>query len=557
MAEFFADDFTGTGDLSTHTPDLGAAGAWAAPPYGTEAVLTGSGGVTRSSDSPAPQTVLLTLGPARGTYLAEFSMTVANSTVRPGARDLALGFQVFAGYCNVSMDLSWSAETSDDALSFNARSDLQSVEGDLHITDGATYTGTLAVHNGYQILKFLGYTFVNRAEIFTTDDQASVRLTLGQYITLNYFTLAEFPDGIDLLPLPPTVESSGGPSPIVIGSATASLSPAAATVAIIGRFSAGEQAAVLSAPPPQMQVFGGTNAKLIAPGASVEATGTTTFAAYAKLMAPHPSLSAGVTTTLLGNAPLKAPIAKLIGYGGAVCAVAVSGHPRIVASATTGIFAGAALVCPLFQLEATSTLHAGAKVNLLAPSPELGRTAQAWLLAPGAQLTAVGTAVVAVSYEAYALNLNHTPRGAGQDANDELTRFTNYPFDRIVRYKNSYFGMNSTGLYLLEGTTDGGAPIPWSYRTHLTDFKSVQLKNIDTIYFGGRMGPASSVYVYVGETGTQSYRFTTPRGAAAQNYRQTTGKGMRSRYYGVGAAGEGEMTLDTLTINVANLARKV
>ena len=88
------------------------------------------------------------------------------------------------------------------------------------------------------------------------------------------------------------------------------------------------------------------------------------------------------------------------------------------------------------------------------------------------QLTFIGTAVVAVTYEAYAVNLQH--KGTDSPV-DEITRYTNFPFERIVRYQNSYFGVAADGLYLLEGTTDHATPattIPWEFKTHLTDFEN-------------------------------------------------------------------------------------
>ncbi len=120
---------------------------------------------------------------------------------------------------------------------------------------------------------------------------------------------------------------------------------------------------------------------------------------------------------------------------------------------------GAAITAPLFKLSASGTAQNYGGASLLAPSPRLGAQAQAWLIAPGATLTAAGTAVVTATYEAYALNLNHPPAQRGIPEIDELTRYTNFPFTHIVRYQNSYYGANSTGLYLLEGTTDDGALI--------------------------------------------------------------------------------------------------
>ena len=160
------------------------------------------------------------------------------------------------------------------------------------------------------------------------------------------------------------------------------------------------------------------------------------------------------------------------------------------------------------------------------------------------------------TYEAYALNLKHNT-----DTVDELTRYTNFPFDRIVRYQNSYYGMNSTGLYLLEGTTDFAEPtptqIPWSWKTTMTDFGTAQLQTIRYAYFGGRMAPSAQIAIHFGDTASESYAYSTPRDTSAQNYRQEFGRGIQSRYYAFSGQGEGELSLDSINFIIAKLARKV
>ena len=352
------------------------------------------------------------------------------------------------------------------------------------------------------------------------------------------------------------------PSPIMtaFSGGVIRLEVTAGTIFSTGHSSAGENSIYGFPAGPKLSAFGGVNAALTDPKQALSITGTFTVAGTAALAAPTPTLSATGKVSAVAGAALTAPTAKLVGYFGSVATVSVTGSPTLTASGTTGAVGRAALTAPLFELTATATRQNSGSAILTAPVGRLATTGAAWLIAPGAQLTAIGTAVVAVSYEAYALNLKHNPT-PGVEPVDELTRYTNYPFDRIVRYKNSYFGMNNTGLYLLEGTTDFATPtpteVPWSYKTALMDMKSVQLKNVSMAYFGGRMGPAATVSVYVGEASVAPYNYTTPRDATAQNYRQPLGKGLKSRYYAFGASGTGELTLDTLSLDVAVLARKV
>jgi hypothetical protein len=91
----------------------------------------------------------------------------------------------------------------------------------------------------------------------------------------------------------------------------------------------------------------------------------------------------------------------------------------------------------------------------------------------------------------------------------------------------------------------------------MTDFQSANLKTVNWAYFGGRMGPAATVSIHYGDTGQESYAYATPRDASAQNYRQGFGRGIKSRYFALGAAGNGALSLDHIVFNIATMARKV
>jgi len=349
------------------------------------------------------------------------------------------------------------------------------------------------------------------------------------------------------------------PSPQLIGYGGAKGSALAPMGSVLsgGHDSFGENAAFLSAPMQVLTASAGANADLLAPKPLLVITGAFIPIGAAALKAPNPVVTASGVVPVRGNASVSPGMASLIGYSGAVAAVAVTGKPLVSSASTIGGIGRITLTAPLFELTATASARGHGSALLAAPSPELGRTAQAWLIAPGYQLTAIGTATVAVTYEAYALNLKHQ----NAESPDELTHYTNYPFDKIVRYQNSYFGVNATGLYLLEGPTDFAEPTPqkvaWSFKTCMTDFETPNLKTVNWAYFGGRMGPAATVSIHYGDTGEQSYAYTTPRGVSAQNYRQAFGRGIKSRYYALEVEGDGVLSLDSLLFDIAKMARRV
>jgi len=324
------------------------------------------------------------------------------------------------------------------------------------------------------------------------------------------------------------------------------------TLDATGHDSSGENAAEIVATSLSVEATGGANASLNAPGFTLLSSGIGVRIWRADLSSPDAAVTASGSVSQLASASISSTAFSLIGYGGAVCSVSIGGS-TVIATGTCGAIGGVSAVSPLFEVVAVGSQGNHGEAILLSPDFALGTAARTLILAPGFELTAVGTAVVAVTYEAYALNLKHSE----SNTTDEVTRYTNFPFDRIVRHRNSYYGMNSTGLYLLEGTTDDGAPTQWEVETHITDFESPKLKTVQGAYFGGRLGPAATVTLSVGEKTDNNYSYTTPRGQTAQNYRQVFGKGAKARYFSLGVSGEDDFEVDSIEFALTELTRRI
>lgn len=337
------------------------------------------------------------------------------------------------------------------------------------------------------------------------------------------------------------------------------VSPPTPRLAIAGHAATGDNDVSFTAQMQTLVAHGGGNVRVTVPMQTLEASGSTSQIATVSVTAPSATLTASGYGGAVGAADLTlATPYSLIGYGGAVCSVTLTGHPTVQATGMGGSLGVAQITAPLFELVASGTAQNHGSVEIIAPMAQLSATLRGYVVAPMARLVAIGTATVTATYEAYAVNLKHT----SDKSPDEVTRYTNFPFTHIVRYQNSYFGANETGLYLLEGTTDYAATptaIPWAWKTAMTDFGYPEFKTIESIYFGGRLGRAETITLYAGEGAqTQAYHYTTPRGELAQNYRQKMGKGIRDhRYYALGANGSGELELDTADFNIAKRTRRI
>ncbi|MDB5885166.1 MAG: hypothetical protein JWR74_1337, partial [Polaromonas sp.] len=343
---------------------------------------------------------------------------------------------------------------------------------------------------------------------------------------------------------------------IAFGGASAALALSGFGFRATGHNSTGENAFTYTMAAPSVGAAGGGNARIACPAPGLSGAATVAGWGHAALFAQPAALQAEGTVSAMGAAALTLynPF-RVIGYSGAVCSVRL-GAAAVQASGTTGSIGRAALTLPLFELTAAGTAQNHGSASLLAPAARLGATAQAWLTAPGAQLTAIGSAVVVASYEAYAVNLKHSR--AEEGAVDEVTRYTNFPFTQIVRYQGSYFGMAADGLYLLEtGTTDDGEPIAYALTTALDDLDTPQEKNIASAFLAGRLGPDTTVTLHAGEDGDVSYDYNTLRGLAARTHREKFGRGVKNHYFAIGLSGEDALELDSIELEVTKSTRRI
>jgi len=428
----------------------------------------------------------------------------------------------------------------------------QYVSGGITLTDSITAPSIIAIGNSDDPVNvpagFTGYIdhvkitggvgrYVGDYVPETSVPISTARMHLGEYWAPDSFV----------------IDATGSE---IVGIATVDvLAPIGVTVFGSARESYGDNAFTYTLTGITLYGNSGGNAAAAVPKPQLSVSGSFSISGSANLSIPSLLIRASGSVPSIGRANISLSASTLIGYSGAILSVSI-GATTLSASGVSGAKCFLEIELPLFDITASGTLQGRGTADLVLPALRMVPGGAAWIIAPMAQLTAIGTAVVAVTYEAYALNLNHM-----QDGPDELTRYTNYPFDRIVRYKNSYFGMNSTGLYLLEGTTDFAEPTPtsvaWSFKTTLTDFDSAQLKTVNWAYFGGRLGPTASISIHYGDLGQSNYTYACPRGSSAQNYRQAFGRGIKSRYYALSAQGSDVLSLDSIQFNVATLARKV
>jgi len=325
-------------------------------------------------------------------------------------------------------------------------------------------------------------------------------------------------------------------SSVAVGysAARGDMSPAAGTLSAVG--TAHDPNNFAGAMSFSALAYGGAVAELTGVRAGLALAGVSTVLGQAALTAAPGTLVASGMVAETGGAALTMPTPQVAAYSGAVLSVRVGGTSTLVATGSEDSIGGAAMRLPLCRLVATGSPANYGTANLTSPALVATGSGRA-VLSSGFKLIAYGSAVVTPTYEAYAVNLlsalDRNPQNQYDPDVREVTHYTNYPFTQIVRYLDSYYGVAADGLYLLEGDTDAGAPIGWSFRTALTDAGSKQFKRVRSVYIGARLVEQTTVTLVVGEEQDLSYNYTTPRSSKAQNYRQLFGKGVRTRYFAV------------------------
>ena len=298
----------------------------------------------------------------------------------------------------------------------------------------------------------------------------------------------------------------------------------------------------------------GASAALELPMLTLDAEATFSGSITADLTMPMLTLdAAGTGSPWVITADLTLPMLTITADFGASVALALP-MLTIDAEASAGSVATVDAVLPMLTLDALVTAQTYGWADLTLPMLQSGSTIYLDATLPMLELDAYVSEVVVRTYEAYAVNLKHN----SDKAVDEVTRYTNFPFTRIVRYKNRYYGIHTDGnLYLLEGSTDAGTAIPWSFKTGTTDFGSSFEKTVISAYFRGRMGASEKVQLYAGEKNPKVYSYSNPRGSKAQNYRQKFGRGIKDAYYALGASGAGVMDLDAIETEIHEMTRRI
>lgn len=366
-------------------------------------------------------------------------------------------------------------------------------------------------------------------------------------------------------PMGTLVAVAGGSAPlsapmgtlIALAAGAAHLTAPMGTLEAVGHDSTGERSFAGTAPMGTLQALGGAKATMSAPMGTLIASVSVPISVTAQLVGPMGTVVASGTVGVSMTADLRLSSAGTIeAYaGGQATLEAPMG--LLGAIATVGVLAHFAGNAPMGRLVASGTAGIVMRAELTAPMLEPTPSGRATLIAPMGFLTAVGRAVITTTYEAYVVNLQ-----PGERMPHQVTRYDDaWDFDHVIRWRNRYYGVKATGMYLLGADLDGADPIAWTLKTGMSKMGSNQKKTCREGIVYGRVGAGltGSVTIRGDDTTRKSYDAIVQADEVAEATRIKYGRGIKAVYWSFGLADPdgGPADIDSLQLDAAELSRKV
>jgi len=113
-----------------------------------------------------------------------------------------------------------------------------------------------------------------------------------------------------------------------------------------------------------------------------------------------------------------------------------------------------------------------------------------------------------------------------------VSEFQDYPFDSFAWVGGKPVGINSSGIYVLEGDTDAGAPIAAKLMTGLSNLGTSNLKNVTDIFLGFRGNGDILLKTVTKEEVVRWYKLRAD-GSGMHERRVKCGRGVKSTYWAV------------------------
>lgn len=143
-------------------------------------------------------------------------------------------------------------------------------------------------------------------------------------------------------------------------------------------------------------------------------------------------------------------------------------------------------------------------------------------------------------------------------ATGAASRYTNWYFNSFAQINDQYYGVDSQGMWLLEGSSDNDTPIVAGIDLGRVGFRTNNLKHVSNVYVSGKASAAMVVTVSTSSGATYDYAarsFDT----AAKVQRHDLGRGLRETWYELVVRNTAGSSLEVsgVSVIVADSTRKI
>lgn len=140
-----------------------------------------------------------------------------------------------------------------------------------------------------------------------------------------------------------------------------------------------------------------------------------------------------------------------------------------------------------------------------------------------------------------------------------LTTYSNFPFNSMAAFNETYLAAGDNGLFLLTGTDDAGVPIDAAARTGISGFGDSYQKRVPRVYIGGRFDNDMTVRVFTDEVSVRDYLMRTTGASGMHGNHVKIGKGVKARYWQFEVQNQngGDFDLDAIEVKPMMLKRRI
>lgn len=314
------------------------------------------------------------------------------------------------------------------------------------------------------------------------------------------------------------------------------------------------QGAGLAQPRARLAGQGGTRAALRQPVSVISASGTTVGAARAQLRQPLSAVRGSGATGAIGHGVLVQPQAVLDARGAGLGHLAAT-QAAVHGSGTTGAVGHGVLAQPMPAISASGHGWAMGHGALVQPRARLVPAVIVALAQPMPVVRGSGAPLVdtAAAREVWCFTPTVDDEGRMGGA---LTRWPDYRGHAMARFAGSTLVTSPNATYRMGGSDDAGAVVSWDWDTALTDFDVPQKKTMVSAYIAGALPATTKCRVSASDSPSAEYDHYEIA-VALRNHRQKFGRGLKARYLGFGLSGSGELSIDSLELELAVHSRRI